>query len=625
MRLSLSLWVLGLAAAPASAAPAPEARRVVILTGTDVMHPASLVEDGTIRSVLSSAGIGSIEFHSEGLDAYRFRSADYEQELIAFLQRKYRERRPDVVFALGELATSFLLNERDRIWPGAPVVFTSVAEEHLRGRDLPSWTTGFLEHSDAAGTVRLAQRLQPGLRRVLVVGGAADRDRIMTSRAVEALGAFRPRLEVRVPAAVAEAEFAREFGSLSKDTAIVFTSMFRDSKGRALTPKDAARTLAAVSSAPVYALYSTQFGVGVLGGSMVDFEREARSAAEVALRILRGESPASIPVQRQSPPLLAVDGRQLARFGIPKSRVPAEAELRFHTPSLWEQYRWRVVAVAVALALETALLIALIAGRRKRRLAEEEAAQRRRELAHAARLATVGELTAAISHEINQPLCAILANAEAAEMLLDGENGGLREVRQILADIRRDDVRASEVVRRVRSLAGKQEMKRRSLDVNLLVETVVRLLEHEARRQGVAVETDLGKDLPQALGDEVSLQQMIINLALNGMEAMAGEAADRRRLVIRTRSDDGRISVRVSDSGRGIAEANRPRLFESFFTTKPQGVGLGLSICRSIVEAHGGSIEAVDAATGGAAFEFTLPACVREEATLAAAAAEPAT
>ena len=219
----------------------------------------------------------------------------------------------------------------------------------------------------------------------------------------------------------------------------------------------------------------------------------------------------------------------------------------------------------------------------------------------------MGELAASISHEINQPLGAILANAEAADMLLVSQNGRFDEVRAILLDIRRDDQRASEIVRRVKNLAGKREMEMKPLALNSVVDGVVRLLRHDARRHAVRVERDLGENLPEARGDEVALQQVLINLALNGMEAMDEVPAERRRLVIGTRSAGSRVSVRVSDAGKGIAAADRRRLFTSFFTTKAHGMGLGLAICRSIVEAHGGTIDAADAPGGGTAFEFSLP------------------
>jgi PAS domain S-box-containing protein len=231
----------------------------------------------------------------------------------------------------------------------------------------------------------------------------------------------------------------------------------------------------------------------------------------------------------------------------------------------------------------------------------------RRELAHAARLAMVGELTASIAHEINQPLGAILSNADAAEMLLESSPAPLEEVRQILADIRKDDVRASEVIRRLRALLHKREMEAQPVDLNDTIQEVLRLVRGEAGRRVVAVEANLATDLPLVRGDKVHLQQVLLNLLLNGMEAMA-DAPGVRRITVRSSVDgNGLVEIAVSDTGPGIGADQLPRLFDPFFSTKKEGMGLGLSIARSLVEAHGGRIWAGDNPDRGVTFRFTLP------------------
>jgi signal transduction histidine kinase len=608
-RLASSALLLLFSAAGADGADAPSRPlRILILSGTEVMLPASQVEDATIRQKLTDAGLGPIEFYSEGMDAYRFRSEDFEPQLVPFLLHKYGEKEPDLVFALTGIALTFLERYRDVLWPNSPVVFTNVDQDYFRNRKRPSWATGVLDDDSVDGTVALARKLQPDARRIVVVTGVAERETSYTAKISRSLQTLQPPLEVVVRSGVPIEDFPKEFGTLSSDTILLYTMMFRDALGRSVVPLDAARGLAATASVPVYGTHSTFLGGGIVGGALFDYAYEARAAAAMGVRVLRGENPGSIPILPGSPPLKAVDGRQLERFGIPESRVPAGYEIRFRTPSFWELYRWRVVAVGVALGLQTALIIALLTERQSRKRAEDETRQRRQELAHAARLATVGELAASISHEINQPLGAILANAETAELLLDSKAGNAGELRQILEDIRRDDVRASEVMRRVRALAGRRGIEMKPLEVNAVAEAAAGLLEPEARRRGVALEKDLRPGLPESRADEVSLQQVIINLALNGMEAMAATPAGRRRLTIATRSRGSRVVVRVSDTGHGIAPADRPRLFESFFSTKEHGLGLGLSICRSIIEAHGGRIAADNDVTGGATFEFELPA-----------------
>jgi PAS domain S-box-containing protein len=257
------------------------------------------------------------------------------------------------------------------------------------------------------------------------------------------------------------------------------------------------------------------------------------------------------------------------------------------------------------------LLLCIIVDITARRQAEEA----RRELAHASRLSLVGELTASIAHEINQPLGAILSNADAAEMLLESAPPSLDQVRAILGDIRKDDLRASEVIRRLRTLLKKRAMEVQPVDLNEVSSDVVLLVRAESRRRGVTVESVPADDLPLVRGDKVHLQQVLLNLVVNGMEAMADVPGEKKVTVHATVTEDGSAEVFVSDTGPGIPPNRLPRLFDPFFSTKNEGMGLGLSIARSLVEAHGGTIWAENNPDGGATFRFTLPT-VRERPRL---------
>ena len=239
-----------------------------------------------------------------------------------------------------------------------------------------------------------------------------------------------------------------------------------------------------------------------------------------------------------------------------------------------------------------------------RKLVEEA----HRDLIHASRVAALGELTASIAHEVNQPLGAILSNAEAAELLLESESPPLDELRKILADIRNDDVRAGEIIHHIRLLMRKRALKRGSLDVNELSAEVVRLMETEVQRRNVSLNTEFTAAPATIFGDRVHLQQVLMNLILNGMEAMADMPAAERRLYVRTASNgQRRVEISVTDSGRGIPPEKLPRLFDSFFTTKENGMGLGLAIARSIIDAHHGRIFAENNSDGGATFRFDFP------------------
>jgi PAS domain S-box-containing protein len=241
----------------------------------------------------------------------------------------------------------------------------------------------------------------------------------------------------------------------------------------------------------------------------------------------------------------------------------------------------------------------------------KRAEESNRNFVHASRLAVVGELTASIAHEINQPLAAILSNADAATMLLESDSPPLDEIRNILADIHSDDVRASETIRHLRRLTRKHEMQVEPLNLNELAFEVVHLVSAEVRRRNVALLPEIASAPATVLGDRVHLQQVLMNLILNSLEAMADMPEMQRRLSLRTRNNGETVEVSVTDSGSGIAPDELPRLFESFYTTKENGMGLGLAIARSIVNAHGGEIVAENNREGGATFRFELPLSIQ--------------
>jgi PAS domain S-box-containing protein len=240
--------------------------------------------------------------------------------------------------------------------------------------------------------------------------------------------------------------------------------------------------------------------------------------------------------------------------------------------------------------------------------AEEALREAKVELAHVTRITALGELTASIAHEVNQPLAAVIANAEACLRWLDRETPDLAAARRSAEWVISDGTRASEVVRRVRALANKSDIEKVRLDLNTAVRDVVALVQREVSSQRVSLRTELEPALPRILGDRVQLQQVIINLVMNGIEAMQQVTDRPREMVIRSRQSEARQAiVSVTDCGVGISAENANRLFNAFFTTKSSGLGMGLSICRSIVEAHGGRLSVAGNEGPGATFQFVLP------------------
>ena len=250
----------------------------------------------------------------------------------------------------------------------------------------------------------------------------------------------------------------------------------------------------------------------------------------------------------------------------------------------------------------------LLAEMAERKRAEEAYYEAQAELARVTRISALGALAASISHEVNQPLAAVVTNADACIMWLSGNPPNLDEVRAAVDSIAREGTRASDVVRRIRAMFSKSALARTALDVNAMLREVAALIEPEAVRNQVTLRTEVAENLLPAIGDRVQLQQVLVNLIQNGIEAMRDTTDRPRRLVVRSemRSPD-EVTIAVRDDGVGIDPKNQRRIFDAFFTTKQQGMGMGLNISHSIVEAHGGRLWAAANNDFGTTFQFTLP------------------
>lgn len=604
--VAITVLVSILCGGPARAAGAPA--HIVMLSASDPYLPAFVVLDGATREAIRAGAGRRVEFFAETLDMLRFPRAQIEQEAIALLRKKYRDVKVDAVVAVETTALDFAERNRDELWPGAAIVFHSVPMTTLAGRTRAPRTTGVPVRYEIEPTLGLALQLRPQTRRIVVVGGTAEFDRGMQRLARLALDRVSGGLKVDYVVDSSLPEALDAAAKLPADAIVLYLSMFRDGAGAQHVPRDVLRRLAAVSGAPVFGMFETYFGEGIVAGRLASYEAQGRRAGELVARVLNGERPAELGVQPPVPPGCIADWRQLRRWGIDERLLPDGCALEFRELSAWDRYRWPILGALAIMLAQAALIAALFIQRQRRQRAELAVQQSRVELAHAARLATMGELTASIAHEVNQPLGAILANVDAADMLLESGTERIADVRQILADVRRDDLRASDVIRRLRALLAKHEMAQAPLDLGEAIEEVLRLLGAEARRRQVTFVTELDSARPEVLGDRVHLQQVLLNLVINAMDAMADTPVPLRRVVVRTLAQpDGSVEVAVIDRGHGIPPERLPRLFDSFYTTKERGMGLGLSISKSIVEAHGGRIRAEGNAGGGATFRFTLP------------------
>ncbi len=587
-----------------SPALAGETRHVLVLYSNHRLLPANLEFEAGLRETMAS----STELSAEFLDYPRFDGESYIHALATFLREKYALRPPAVLVVGGGEAFDFLLRHRAELFPRTPVVHAAVARSFLSSLlPLPADVVGVPIEYDFPGTIDLALRFHPQARRLVVVTGSSARDHAWEAELRGEVLRFQGRVTIEFLAGLPTDAVLKRLSELGSDTVVFTPGYFEDGVGRQSSPRKAAQLMAATAAAPVYGPFDTFIGTGIVGGSMPNFAAMGQQAGRVVNDLTDGVAPAALRLPEIMLPIVNVDWRQIRRWGIDPSAVPGDAIVWFKTPTLLEAHPTETVAAATVFLLQAGLIAGLLLERRRRRRMELAVQQQRFELAHAARLAVAGELTGAIAHEINQPLGAILSNADAAELLLASGADRRDELRQILADIRRDDLRASEVIHRLRALLAKQPVERQPFDLNSAVGEVESVLRAEARRRGLALEVQTAETPAVLIGDRVQIQQVLLNLVLNAMDAVNGLPEARRTVVASVEHDADRVTLVVRDRGHGIAPEHLPKLFDSFFSTKRQGMGLGLSIARTLVEAHGGRIWAEPGSGQGAVFRVEWP------------------
>jgi len=956
------------------------AKRVLMISTGSRLAPGFIIVDQQLLQIFGKITSPRIEIYAENLDLVRFPSERYGQIFSEYLTAKYAAHPPDLVILvyIGNLGTAGKVLHQ--LFPGTPVIVAGFTEENISRDQFGSLVIGIAQRVDPRATMELILRLQPETRRIIVIGGTAEVDRSVLNRVKEAAQSIKGRIEIDFWDNLTMAELRKAVTTVPRDTAILYARMFRDAAGQAFVSSEVGQWIAQWANAPVYVMTDASFGTGAVGGSLASIEAFGKRAGELARLILTGTTPASLPFEIRTDSVPTFDWRALKRWGISEDRLPPNSVVRFRPQSIWEQYRWYIIAALIIILAQSAIIADLLLHRRRRRRVEAvlrenqqlmdlaasagelglwshdldqsevwangyfralfgfgqneplvlndllasvhpddrtrviyavESAQlagipfegefrvilpdgkerwvvargktvseargmrrmgvvlditerkraegslreseerfrimantapvmiwmsgtnkrcdyfnnrwldftgrtleqelgdgwakgvhrddlercleiyrnsfdarqeftmeyrlrrwdgeygwvlnhgvprfepagiflgyigscidvterkhaeekfrlaveaspsaivmtnqqgkivlvnaqaeslfgylrdelidqpveilvperfrashpahraefcaasqpramgagrdlfarrkdgterlveiglapihtqegilaltailditeRRRaelelreqqlNLVHMSRVSTMGELAASLAHELNQPLTAILSNAQAAQRFLAANPTDLEEVREILKDIVQDNSRAGEVIHRMRALVKKGELDIMPLDLAALIRDVVLLVRSDATLHNIHVSLEVDTHLPPVRGDKVQLQQVTLNLLLNAFDAMHDCPPDKREIHVRAARDGGRmVEITVADHGAGLTIDKLEKIFQPFYTTKHDGLGLGLSISRSIIEAHGGRLWADNNPDRGATFYFTLP------------------
>jgi signal transduction histidine kinase len=467
---------------------------------------------------------------------------------------------------------------------------------------------------DLSAYLKNILRLRPETTDIAVVVGNSPVERFWTSELHRDFQPFADRVNITWFNDLTLGEMLKRAATMPPQSVIFWFLLSEDAAGVPYSEDRALETMRQVAVVPIFGMGDFQLGRGIVGGPLMQTSVLGREAAEAGLRILGGETGGGInaPLVGFGAPIY--DWRELQRWKIEEALLPHGSIVRFRQPTVWQQYRSQIIAALAIGLFQAALIAGLLFERQARKRAAEQAGKARMEtgryrenLAHLVRVHTVGEMSTAIAHEINQPLVAIKNYALAARRRLAGAMDAAK-MEELLDKIEAQASRAGNVLQSLRAMVKKHDSETTEIEVGELVADAVKLVEMEIRNVNIRIESTISPDLPRVRGDGIQIQQVVLNLTRNAIEAI--EEAGIANSVIKVgvvATAENEIAVSVADCGPGISPEDAEHIFDPFYSTKGGGLGVGLSISRAIVEAHGGRLSLAPNKGGGCVFQFTLP------------------
>jgi len=602
LAVALLLATLGQSQA---ADPAP--KRVMILhsVGREFRPWNTYAKD--IRAELDRQSRWPVDVQEHSLVPARSGDPRADALFLDYIKALYAGVPPDLIISVGAPSAAFLQRHRQELFPSTPILFTVLEQRRIQYSSLTENDTVVAIRHDFLVLFKGFLQIAPDTKVIAIINGNSPNEKYWKKEMQRELQPLDGRVEIRWYDELSYEDVLKQTASLPPNSAIFWYQMIIDAAGVAHEGDRALTRLYATANAPIFTHDDAFFGQQIIGGPMHSALGGSRRAMAVAMRVLDGERPGDIktPPSDFAPPKF--DWRELQRWNISASRLPPGSEVLFREPTVWERYSWQIAFTIALILAQAGLISVLLLEHRRRQFAEVQSRQRMAELAHVNRFSTAGELTASIAHEINQPLGAILTNAETADAILNSPSPDIAELKDIVKDILQDDRRASEVIRRMRSLLKKAPFELKNLDLNDVVRDTVEFLSALAIARKVEQFSVITPDALLILGDRIQLQQVILNLVVNGIEAMKDTPTENRIITIRTSRVENFAELSVSDRGPGIPEGKLKEVFEPFYTSKVEGMGMGLSIARTIIEAHQGLISARNRDNGGASFKIRLP------------------
>ena len=541
----------------------------------------------------------------ERLEYSHSQGSEYDNLLLSFMKEKYSSRRIGVIVVNGFDALQFAIRLGTELDPAIPIVFSNIDDGLANQLDLPPNVTGMTIRRTIRDALATAKAFIPRLKRIAIVGDPLEQQSYRRHYKSE-FSAIDREVELVDLTGLPMNEVRSRVAALPRDSAIFYTRLTLGPGDIRYDPNEALELVFEVANGPIVIDQETRFGHGGTGGFILEAAPTGEAVALIVLRLLNGESASSIPIMPGEFVKPIFDWRELRRWNVNEARLPSGSEIRYREATVWEQYNVQILAICAALLAQAALIGWLIYEIGRRQRAEIHSRSAMAELTFMNRRATAGQLSASIAHEVIQPLTAITTRASTTLRLLAAETLDIDKIRTALNQIEAAGHRAGDIISSVRAMFKKDAPDRAPTDINRIILTVLSIVRVELQKHGVELQTKLNNHLQNVSGDKVQLQQVVLNLVMNGVEAM--QSVPHRVLNVQTeQTESGMVRISIADTGTGIDPSNLDRIFKPLFTTKGTGMGMGLAICRSVVESHGGRIWVSDGVNGGSMFQFELP------------------
>ena len=531
-----------------------------------------------------------------------------ERDFANYLHALFSDRQPDIILTAGTPAARFVQQFRQSLFPSTPILLTTADQQLLQHSASGADDAAVPVNINFVASIENILRLLPDTTNISVVIGDSPHEKEFLEQMRKAFQPLTDRLTFTWLNELSFNEMMKRAAKLPTHSAIFWFGLIVDAAGVSHQEFDALTLLRAVTDAPIFSFVDAYLGKGIVGGPLISVRDVARATAHATVRILDGEKASDVrtlPIGFGTPKF---DWREIQRWNISESRLPAGSEVLFRPATAWDQYRWQIILITAALLLQSALIAGLLFERRRRRNAEVLARRSMGELANMNRIATAGELSASIAHEMKQPLAAMVTNVRAGLRWLGAAEPNLEETRAALQGVLKDGNRAAEVIDSVRAMFKKEQADKIPLNLNDLITSVLYLLRDELRPRHIVLRTNLEPQLPPVQGHRGELQQVILNLIRNATDAMSKISYRPRVLTVKSEiQPPNSVLISIADSGTGIDPKDINHIFDAFFTTKSNGMGMGLSICKSIIDDHGGRLWASPNLKYGSVFNVSLP------------------